>query len=85
MNRIALIGIMVEDKSSAVKINEILHNYGDFIIGRMGLPHAKENLNVISVVLDAPADVISTVSGKLGQLKGVSTKTIYSKQKEGSL
>lgn len=85
MNRIALIGIMVEDKSSAVKINEILHDYGDFIIGRMGLPHAKENLNVISVVLDAPADVISTVSGKLGQLKGVSTKTIYSKQKEGSL
>lgn len=85
MNRIALIGIMVEDKSSAVKINEILHNYGDFIIGRMGLPHAKENLNVISVVLDAPADVISAVSGKLGQLKGVSTKTIYSKQKEGSL
>ncbi|MGN0594063.1 MAG: TM1266 family iron-only hydrogenase system putative regulator [Hominimerdicola sp.] len=83
MNRIALIGIMVEDKSSAVKINEILHNYGEFIIGRMGLPNVKENLNVISVVLDAPADVISTVSGKLGQLKGVSTKTIYSKQKEG--
>lgn len=83
MNRIALIGIMVEDKSSAVKINEILHNYGEFIIGRMGLPNVKENLNVISVVLDAPADVISTVSGKLGQLKGVSTKTVYSKQKEG--
>ena len=83
MNRIALIGIMLEDKSSAVKINEILHNYGEFIIGRMGLPNVKENLNVISVVLDAPADVISTVSGKLGQLKGVSTKTIYSKQKEG--
>lgn len=79
MNRIALIGIMVEDSSAALKINGILHDYGKYIIGRMGIPHAKENLSVISVVLDAPADIISTVSGKLGQLNGVSTKTIYSK------
>ena len=79
MNRIALIGIMVEDNSAALKINGILHDYGKYIIGRMGIPHAKENLSVISVVLDAPADIISTVSGKLGQRNGVSTKTIYSK------
>ncbi len=75
---------MVEDTASGVRINEILHEYGEYIVGRMGLPHAKENLNVISVVLDAPADIISTVSGKLGQLRGVTSKTIYSKlEKEG--
>lgn len=79
MNRIALIGIMVEENSSAVKINEILHEYGEYIVGRMGLPHAREGLSVISIVLDAPNDVISAVSGKLGRLEGVTSKTIYSK------
>lgn len=79
MNRIALIGIMVEDQSAAGRINEVLHQNGKYIIGRMGVPHAKENLSVISVVLDAPADIISAVSGKLGMIKGVSSKTIYSK------
>ncbi|MGN0623262.1 MAG: TM1266 family iron-only hydrogenase system putative regulator [Oscillospiraceae bacterium] len=85
MSRIALIGIMVEDTSAAGRINEILHEYGEYIIGRMGLPHAGQELSVISVVLDAPSDVISAVSGKLGQIKGVSSKTIYSKQKEERL
>lgn len=79
MNRIALIGIMVEGNSSALRINEILHEYGDYIVGRMGLPHAREGLSVISIVLDAPNDVISTISGKLGRLDGVTSKTIYSK------
>ncbi len=79
MNRIALIGIMVEDRSAAGRINEVLHQYGKYIIGRMGIPNAKEHLSVISVVLDAPADVISALSGKLGMIKGVSSKTIYSK------
>ena len=79
MTRIALIGIMVEDNESARHINDILHCYNEYIVGRMGIPRAKENLSVISVVLDAPQDVISTVSGKLGRLKGVNVKTIYSK------
>ncbi|WP_124098252.1 TM1266 family iron-only hydrogenase system putative regulator [Ruminococcus sp. Marseille-P6503] len=82
MNRIALIGIMVEDQSAAGRINEVLHQYGKYIIGRMGIPHAKENLSVISVVLDAPEDIISAVSGKLGMIRGVSTKTIYSRAGE---
>ncbi len=79
MSRIALVGIMVEDSSKADRINSILHEYGSYIIGRMGIPHARENLSVISVVLDAPNEIISAVSGKLGRIEGVSSKTIYSK------
>lgn len=79
MNRAALIGIMVEDTSRSKEINEILHQYNGYIIGRMGIPHVKQNLNIISIALDAPNDVISTVSGKLGRLSGVTVKTIYSK------
>lgn len=79
MNRTALIGIMVEDTECAKQINEILHLYNQYIIGRMGIPHVKQNLNIISVALDAPNDVISALSGKLGRLKGVTTKTIYSR------
>lgn len=79
MNRTALVGIMVEDTECSREINEILHNYNQYIIGRMGIPHVKHNLSIISVALDAPNDVISALSGKLGNLKGVSTKTIYSK------
>lgn len=76
MNRIALIGIMVENKSSTEKINSLLTENSEYITGRMGLPKAGENLSVISVVIDAPEDVINTLSGKLGQLNGVSSKTI---------
>lgn len=79
MSRAALIGIMIEDTEMAGQINEILHTYRDYIIGRMGLPHVKDNLSIISIALDAPDDIISALSGKLGRLSGVSTKTIYSK------
>ena len=79
MNRAALIGIMVYDSERARQINEILHSYNEYIIGRMGIPRAKEGLSIISVALDAPNDIISAVSGKLGRLKGVTVKTIYSK------
>ncbi len=79
MNRIALIGIMVEESSAAVEINDLLHQYRSCIIGRMGIPHAAEGLSVISVVMDAPADVINAVSGKLGRIEGVSAKTVYPK------
>lgn len=77
--RIALIGIIVEDTESVERLNAILHEYGQYIIGRMGVPHAKRGVSVISVVLDAPNDVISALSGKLGMLPHVSAKTIYSK------
>lgn len=78
-NRVALIGIIVSDRSAAEKMNAILHEYGDYIIGRMGVPYKKRGISVISVVIDAPADVVSALSGKLGALKDVSTKTVYTK------
>lgn len=77
--RLAVTTIIVEDKDSAEKINEILHLYSDYIVGRMGIPYRQKNVSVISVVLDAPQDKISALSGKLGMLRGVSSKTIYSK------
>lgn len=79
MNRVALIGIMVYDSECAKEINRILHDYSEYIIGRMGIPRAQEGLSIISVALDAPNDIINTVSGKLGRLRGVIAKTIYSK------
>ena len=81
-NRIAVIGIIIENKNIVSKVNEILHENGDFIIGRMGLPHRGRNISIISVVLDAPNDVISTLSGKLGMIKGISIRTVYSKTKD---
>ncbi len=80
--RVALIGIVVENFDSAQKINEILHQYGQYIIGRMGIPYHKRNASIISVAVDAPADVISAMSGKLGRLDGVSAKTVYSRLTE---
>lgn len=78
-SRIALIGIVIENTESAEKINAILHEYGEYIVGRMGIPYHKRHISVISVVMDAPNDVISALSGKLGMLPHVSTKTVYSK------
>ena len=77
--RVALIGIVVEKLESVEALNHILHQYGSYIIGRMGLPYQKRNVSIISVAVDAPGDVISALSGKLGMLPGVSSKTIYSK------
>lgn len=77
--RIALIGIVVENTESTEKINSILHEYGEFIVGRMGIPYPKRRIGVISIVMDAPADVVSALSGKLGMLPDVNIKTIYSK------
>lgn len=78
-NRIAVIGIIVEDVSSVDTLNEILHIYRSFIIGRMGIPYRERNINIISIAVDAPNDVISAMSGKIGRLKGVSAKTTYSR------
>ena len=77
--RIAVIGIIIEDKSAVGAVNEILHQYNQYIIGRMGLPYDKKGVNIISIILDAPTDAISAVSGKLGRLQGVSSKALYSK------
>lgn len=78
-NRVALIGIIVSDRTSAERMNAILHEYGDYIIGRMGVPYKKRGISIISIALDAPADIISALSGKLGALPNVSTKTVYTK------
>lgn len=76
--RVALIGIVVENPESVEKLNGILHQYGSYIIGRMGIPYPKKKVSVISIAIDAPMDIISALSGKLGMLNGVSTKTVYS-------
>lgn len=78
--RIALIGIIVEYTNAVENVNEILHNYGSYIIGRMGIPYREKQVNIISIVIDAPNDVISSLSGKLGMIKGISVKTVYSKK-----
>lgn len=77
--RVALIGIIVEKESSVAQLNELLHQYGHYIIGRMGLPYRAKGVSIISVVLDAPQDVISALAGRIGRLPGVSAKTAYSK------
>ena len=79
--RIAVIGIVVEKSESIGLLNEILHEYRDFIIGRMGIPYKQKNVNVISLAVDAPQDAISALTGKIGKLEGVSSKTAYSSVK----
>ena len=76
--RVAVIGIIVEDGSSVDRLNEILHEYGPHIIGRMGIPYRSKGINIISIAIDAPQDVISALAGKVGNLPGVSAKTAYS-------
>ena len=73
--RIALIGIIVEDAGSVEELNQ----HRDYIIGRMGIPHPQKSISIISIAMEADQDTVSALSGKLGALKGVSTKTIYSK------
>ncbi len=75
--RVAHIGIIVDNIESAESINKILHSYSDFVIGRMGIPYHKKGINIISVAIDAPPDIISAVSGKIGRLDGVSVKCAY--------
>lgn len=76
--RIALIGIIVEDTQSVEKLNQLLHEYGSFIIGRMGIPYREQKINIISVAVDAPQDTINALSGKIGRLPGITAKTVYS-------
>ncbi len=76
--RIALIAIIVDNPASVEAMNGILHEYGKYIIGRMGIPYAKKGVNIISIAVDAPGDAISALSGKIGRLPGVTAKTAYS-------
>ncbi len=76
--RVALIGIIVENETSVAALNDLLHQYAPYIIGRMGVPYRARGVNIISVALDAPQDAIAALSGKLGRLEGVSAKTQYS-------
>lgn len=78
--RIALIGIIVENQDITDELNRILHEYGEYIVGRMGIPYKKQGVCIISVIVDAPNNVISSLSGKLGMLNGLSVKTVYSKK-----
>ncbi|HBN10866.1 MAG TPA: CopG family transcriptional regulator [Ruminococcus sp.] len=78
--RIAVIGIIIEDLNVSEKVNDILHEYSSIIIGRMGVPYKEKNISVISVIADAPADVISAVTGKLGKINGVYVKSAISKK-----
>lgn len=76
--RIAVIGIIVEKADSVERLNQILHDYRKYIIGRMGVPYRERGINIISIAVDAPQDEISSLSGKIGKLDGISAKTAYS-------
>lgn len=76
--RVAVMSIIVEKNDTVEKLNTILHDYGEFIIGRMGIPYRKKNINIISIAIDAPQDTIAALSGKIGRLDGISVKTAYS-------
>ena len=76
--RVAVMGIIVEDKDSVEQLNALLHEYRNVIIGRMGIPYKERGISIVSIAVDAPQDIISALSGKIGKLKGISCKTAYS-------
>lgn len=77
--RVAVISIIVEDAESVAALNELLHEYGEYVIGRLGIPYRVKNINIISIAIDAPQDKINTLTGRIGKLHGVSAKAAYSK------
>ena len=78
-NRVAAVSIVVEKKESTEKLNAVLHEFGEYIIGRMGIPYKPKGISVLSVVLDEPTEIVNALTGKLGMLDGVSAKTLFSK------
>lgn len=76
--RVAVMSIIVENSEMVEKLNSLLHEYGEYIIGRMGIPYRKRKVNIIAIALDAPQNTISSLSGKIGSLSGISVKTAYS-------
>lgn len=81
--RIALIGIIVEDLSVYQTVNDLLHEYSEYIVGRFGIPYRQKGVSIMSVVIDAPHNMISTLSGKLGMIEGISVKTTYTSELKG--
>ena len=77
--RVAVISIIVEDPESVLAVNDLLHQYSEYIIGRMGIPYRAKGISIISIAMDAPQDKISALSGKIGRLSGVTAKAAYSK------
>ena len=80
-SRVSVISIIIKDEEAAVTVNELLHEFRNYIVGRMGIPYREKNISIISIAMDAPNDIISALSGKIGMLPGISTKTIYAKTK----
>ncbi len=78
-NSISVVAIIVSDTNAVQRINALLHDFGEYIIGRMGVPYRQKNLNVISVVMDAPQPIINSLSGKLGMIEGVKSKVLTAK------
>lgn len=78
-NRVSVVSIIVKDETCAGEVNNLLHEFRQYIVGRMGIPYRNREISIISVVLDAPQDAVSSLSGKLGMLEGVSTKTLTAK------
>ncbi len=78
-NKIGIIGIIISDIEQVEKVNEILHNAREYIVGRLGIPYRERKVNVISIVIDAPNEVLNALSGKLGMLSGVSSKVLLTK------
>lgn len=76
--RVAVMAIIVEERDSVERLNAVLHEFGDYIIGRMGIPYKSKGINIVSIALDAPQDTISTLAGRIGNVPGVSVKTAYS-------
>jgi len=77
--RVAIIGIIVEQEDAVEQLNAVLHTYGKYIIGRMGIPYREKGISIISIAIDAPQDIISALSGKIGRIEGISAKTAYSR------
>lgn len=77
--RLAHVAVMVQDRANAEKVNTLLSACGEYVVGRMGLPYPPKNTHIISVVLDAPADVVNSLTGKLGALEGVTAKAMFAK------
>ena len=75
--RVAVLGIIVQNTDRVDQLNELLHDYGTYIIGRMGIPHRERGIHIISVAMDAPQDEIAALSGKIGRLEGIQVKTAY--------
>ena len=77
-SRVAIIAVIIKNPESVSLFNEILHEYSEYIIGRMGIPYRSKKINIVSVAVDAPRDIINSLAGKIGKLEGVNAKTLYS-------